>query len=164
MKPLFMALVLACTAHSAGAQTLWRDAPMLASPAHIRALMPEARETSAAQRAADPSALLEIASTSIANERFIATYHFDNQRLQRIRLQSQPDTDARRQALLKALQASLRTRYGLPISAASRPLAPLGSTDLMWAFQRMTVQLLMTDGQTVQLIYSANIPSPTPGL
>ena len=34
-----------------------------------------------------------------------------------------------------------------------------GSVDLKWAFRRMTVQLRMLDGTTVDLIYSTNIPS-----
>jgi hypothetical protein len=143
---------------------MWRDAPMLATPTEIRALMPEARETSPAQRSADPSALLEIPSTLVADETFSAIYHFESGRLQRIHLRSQPATDERRQALLKTLQASLRTRYGLPVSNPSRPVTVLGTVDLLWSFRRMTVQLAMVDGKTVELIYSANIPSRPAGL
>jgi hypothetical protein len=40
----------------------------------------------------------------------------------------------------------------------------LGTVDLLWAYRRMTVQLLMADGKTVELIYSANIPSRPQGL
>ncbi|MDP2262782.1 MAG: hypothetical protein Q8K24_06465 [Hydrogenophaga sp.] len=164
MKQILASLVLALMAVAAAAQTLWRDAPMLASPAEISALMPEARETSPARRAADPSALLEIPSTAIAGEAFTATYHFESQRLQRIHLRSQPDTPERLQALVRTLQASLRTSYGLPVSTPSRPVATLGTVDLLWSFRRMTVQLLMVDGKTVELIYSANMPSRSPGL
>ncbi len=158
MKKSLVALVLFSMACGLAAQTLWRDAPMLASPADIRALMPQARETTAAQRAADPSALLEIPSTPIADETFSATYHFESQRLQRVHLRAQPATPERTQALLKTLQASLRTSYGLPVSAPSRPVAALGTVDLLWSFRRLNVQLLMADGKTVELIYSANIP------
>ena len=164
MKPFFVSCVLAAMAWGASAQTLWRDAPMLASPADIRALMPQARETTPAQRAVDPSALLEIPATPIAGETFSATYHFESERLQRIHLRAQPATRERTQALLKTLQASLRASYGLPVSAASRPVPALGTVDLLWAFRRMTVQLLMVDGKTVELIYSANIPSQKLGL
>jgi hypothetical protein len=164
MKHLLASLVLAGLAFSAAAQNLWRDAPMLASPAEIRALMPQARDTTAARRAADPSALLEIPSTPIADESFSATYHFESERLQRIHLRAQPPTPERTQALLKSLQASLRASYGLPASHPSRPVARPGSVDLLWSFRRMTVQLLMADGQTVELIYSANIPSRPGGL
>jgi hypothetical protein len=164
MKQIFLGLVLVSTAWSAWAQSLWRDAPMLASPAEIRALMPQARETSQAQRSVDPTALLEIPSTSMADEAFTATYHFESQRLQRIHLRAQPATPARIQALLKTLQASLRTSYGLPVSTPSRPVSALGTVDLLWSFRRMNVQLLMVDGKTVELIYSANIPTRPLGL
>lgn len=164
MKQQFVGLVLVSMALSVAAQNLWRDAPMQASPAHIRALMPEARETSAAQRLADPSALLEIPGTPMAGETFSATYHFDSERLQRIHLRAQPPTPERTQALLKTLQASLRTSFGLPVSTPSRPVAKLGTVDLLWSFRRMTVQLLMADGKTVELIYSANLPPQRLGL
>lgn len=164
MKNFFICLVLACTVLGVSAQTLWRDAPMLASPAEIRALMPDARETSPARRSVDPGALLEIPSTPIADESFTATFHFENERLQRIQLQSQPDTRERTQALLQTLQASLRTRYGLPISPKARQIAGIGAVDLKWTFRRMAVQLQMLDGKTVELIYSANLPSVPAGL
>jgi hypothetical protein len=159
MKHFFTCLVLACTAMGASAQTLWRDAPMQASPAEIRALMPDARETSPVQRSVDPSALLEIPSASIADETFAATFHFESERLQRIHLQAQPPSRERTQALLKTLQDSLRARYGLPISTKARSGAALGAVDLKWSFRRMTVQLQMVDGKTVELVYAANIPS-----
>ena len=164
MKHFLTCLVLASTTLGVSAQTLWRDAPMHASPAEIRALMPEARETSPAQRSADPSVLLDIPKTSIADEDFIATFHFESERLQRIRLRAEPATPERMRALLQTLQASLRTRYGLPISTTRRPGAALGTIDLQWSFRRMTVLLQMTDGKTVDVIYEANIPSRPVGL
>jgi hypothetical protein len=164
MKHFLTCLVLAGTAWSASAQTMWRDAPMHASPAEIRALMPDARETSPAQRSVDSGALLEIPSTPIADETFTATFHFESERLQRIHLRAQPITRERNQALLQTLQASLRARYGLPVSPKTRQIAGIGAVDLQWAFRRMTVQLQMRDGKTVELIYSANIPSPPAGL
>lgn len=164
MKHFFTCLVLAGMALNASAQTMWRDAPMQASPAEIRALMPEARETSPGRRAVDPGALLEIPSTPIADEAFTATFHFEAERLQRIHLRAQPATRERTQALLKTLQASLRARYGLPISTKTRRGAPMDTVDLLWSFRRMTVQLQMSDGITVELIYSANIPSRPGGL
>jgi hypothetical protein len=164
MKKLFICLALTGVALSASAQTLWRDAPMQASPAEIRALMPEARETSPARRALDPGALLEIPSTPIAGENFTATYHFESDRLQRIHLQTQPATRERTQALLKILQDTLRARYGLPISPKTRQIAGIGAVDLKWTFRRMAVQLQMLDGKTVELIYSANLPSAPAGL
>jgi hypothetical protein len=164
MKKLFICLALTGVALSASAQTLWRDAPMQASPVEIRALMPEARETSPARRALDPGALLEIPSTPIAGENFTATYHFESDRLQRIHLQTQPATRERTQALLKILQDTLRARYGLPISPKTRQIAGIGAVDLKWTFRRMAVQLQMLDGKTVELIYSANLPSAPAGL
>lgn len=160
MKHLLTCLALASFALSASAQTLWHDAPMQASPAEIRALIPEARETSPNQRSTDPSVLLEISNTPIANEAFAATFHFETNRLQRIRLIAQPVTRERTQALLQALQTSLRARYGLPISTKARPGAALGTVDMKWSFRRMTVQLQMIDDKTVTLIYATNIPSP----
>jgi hypothetical protein len=160
MKHFLTCLAFAGMALNASAQTLWRDAPMQASPAEIRALLPETRETSPERRAADPGALLEIPNTPIAGESFEATFYFETERLQRIRLRALPDGSERIQALLKTLQTSLRARYGLPVSPKSRQIAGIGSVDLQWAFRRMTVQLQMTDGKTVDLIYSANIPSP----
>ena len=164
MKNFLTCLVLVGAAFGASAQTLWRDAPMQASPAEIRALMPEARETSPERRALDPGALLEIPSTPIADESFTATYHFESERLQRIHLQTQPATSERTQALLKTLQDTLRARYGLPISPKTRQIAGIGAVDLKWTFRRMAVQLQMTDGKTVELIYSANLPSAPAGL
>lgn len=164
MKHFLTCLVLAATVSGASAQTLWRDAPMHASPAEIRALMPDVRDTSPARRSEDSSALLEIPATPIADETFAATFHFESGRLQRIHLQARPATRERTQALLKTLQASLRTRYGLPVSTKTRPGAALGTVDLQWAFRRMTVQLQMNDGKTVELIYSANIPGQATGL
>lgn len=159
MKQLLSCIALASCAWSTSAQTLWRDAPMQARPAEIRALMPEARETSPSQRMKDPSALLEIPSTPIASEDFSASFHFETERLQRIHLKAQPASRERLQALLQALQTSLRTRYGLPISTKARPGAALGTVDMKWSFRRMTVQLLMADGKTVELVYETNIPS-----
>ena len=159
MKHFLTCFVLAGMALNVSAQTLWRDAPMNASPAEIRALMPEAVETSPAQRSADPGALLEIPKTPIANEDFVVTYHFESERLQRIHLQAKPDTPKRTQALLNALKTSLRASYGLPISTKTRPGAALGTVDLKWSFRRMTVELQMLDGTTVELIYAVNTPS-----
>ncbi len=164
MKHFLICLALACLALNVSAQTLWRGAPMNASPAEIRALMPEAQDTSPTQRALDRSALLQIPSTPIANENFVATFHFEGERLQRIHLQSKVPTRARTQALLQALQASLRARYGLPISTKSRRDAIPDAVDLKWAFRRMTVQLQMVDGTTVDLVYSTNIPTRPAGL
>ena len=164
MKHLLTCLLLCATALGASAQTLWRDAPMNASPAEIRRLMPEARDTTPTQRALDRSALLEIPRTEIAGEDFVATFHFESERLQRIHLQAKPATRERTQALLQALQAPLRARYGLPISTKARQDAVPGAVDLKWAFRRMTVQLQMVDGRTVDLIYSTNIPRRPGGL
>ncbi len=164
MKHFLTSLVLASMALTASAQTMWRDAPMQASPAEILALMPEARETSPAQRAADPSALLEIPKTTIADEEFVASFHFESGRLQRIRLRAAPPSRERMQVLLQTLQTSLRTRYGLPISTKRRPGAALGTVDLQWSFRRMNVLLQMVDGQTVDVVYEANIPSRPAGL
>ena len=161
MKHFLTCLALACLALNVSAQTLWRGAPMNASPAEIRALMPQAQDTSPTQRALDRSALLEIPSTPIADEDFTATFHFEGEKLQRIHLQAKVPTRERTQALLQAIQVSLRARYGLPISTKARQDADAlpGSVDLKWAFRRMTVQLRMLDGTTVDLIYSTNIPS-----
>lgn len=164
MKHFIVGLALAGLALSAFAQTLWRETPMHASPGEVRALFPEARDTSPDQRASDRSALLEIAETPIAGEAFVASFHFELERLQRIRLRAQPPSSERTQALLKSLRASLRSRYGLPISTKTRPGAALGSVDLKWAFRRMSVQLQMVDGQTVELIYSAELLTRPTGL
>ena len=164
MKHFLTCMVLAGLTCSASAQTLWRDAPMQASPAEIRALMPEARDTSPARRAAEPGALLEIVDTPIADESFTATYLFESDRLQRIHLRAQPPTPQRVQALLRTLQDSLRARYGLPISTKTRPGAALGAVDLKWSFRRMNVLLQMSDGKTVKLVYEANIPNRPAGL
>lgn len=164
MKHLLTCLVLFGISLSASAQTLWRGAPMNASPAEIRTLMPETRETTPTQRALDRSALLEIPQTEIAGEDFAVTFHFESERLQRIHLRAKPATRERRQALLESMQASLRARYGLPISTKARQDAVPGAVDLKWAFRRMTVQLQMVDGLTVDLIYSTNIPSRPAGL
>ena len=114
MKNLLTCLVLSGIALGASAQTLWRDAPMNANPAEIRALMPEAQETTPAQRALDRSALLEIPRTEIAGEDFVATYHFESNRLQRIHLQAKPAT--RRKAVAAARSQPNSTNCGGPRS------------------------------------------------
>lgn len=164
MKQLVISIALCSLAFGAVAQTMWRDAPMLASPAQISALMPQAQPTSQQQRAADPSALLEIPSTSIAGEAFSATYHFEADQLQRIYLAATPPTRERTQALLKTLQASLRKNYGLPVSTKIRPAAALGAVDMLWDYRRMTVQLLTLQGNGVALIYSVSQPRQAEGL
>lgn len=164
MKQLVIVLALCGWALGAAAQTMWRDAPMLASQAQIRALMPEAQVTSQQQRAVDPSALLEIPSTAIAGENFSATYHFEADQLQRINLAATPPTRERTQALLKTLQASLRKNYGLPVSTKIRPAAALGAVDMLWNYRRMTIQLLTLQGNEVALIYSVSQPRQAEGL
>lgn len=164
MRHFFVLLVLVGLSWGVSAQNLWRDAPMHASPVDIRALLPEARDTSPSQRAADGTALLEIASAPIAEESFVATFHFESERLQRVHLRARPPSPERTQALLKALQTSLRARYGLPQSTKSRGIAPPGTVDLVWSFRRLTVQLRMLGGNDVELIYGANIPSRPVGL
>ena len=164
MKQLVISFALCGLALGAAAQTMWRDAPLLASQAQINALMPQARPTSPQQRAATPSALLEIPSTSIAGEDFSATYHFESDQLQRIELAATPPSRKRRQALLQTLQASLQKNYGLPISTKIRPAAALGAVDLMWDYRRMTVQLLTLQGNEVALIYSVSQPRQAQGL
>jgi hypothetical protein len=164
MKNFLTCLVLTGIALGASAQTLWRDAPMNASPAEIRSRMPEAQETTPTQRGLDRSALLQIPSAEIAGEDFVVTYHFESNRLQRIHLQAKPPTPERMQALLQALQLPLRTRYGLPISTKSRQDMVPGSVDLKWGFRRMTVLLQMVDGRTVDLTYSTNLPVRPGGL
>jgi hypothetical protein len=159
MKHFLTCLALTFVALNASAQTLWRNAPMNASPAEIRALMPEVQDTSPTQRALDRTALLQIPSTPIAGENFAVTYHFEADRLQRIQLQAKVPTRERTRALLQAMQVSLRTSYGLPISTKARQDAIPDAVDLKWAFRRKTVQLQMVDGTTVDLIYSTNIPS-----
>jgi hypothetical protein len=52
----------------------------------------------------------------------------------------------------------------LPISPKTRQIAGIGAVDLKWTFRRMAVQLQMLDGKTVELIYSANLPSAPAGL
>ena len=164
MKILLTGLIASSLALGAASQTMWRDAPMQASQAEIRALMPQASETSAQRRASDPSALLEIASTPIAGENFSVTYHFESDRLQSSRLIAKPEGGQRMQALLNVLQASLRKNYGLPVSTKVRPAAALGAVDLMWAHRAMTVQLLMLDGVEVALVYRANPARQPQGL
>ena len=164
MKQLVISIALCSLAFGAVAQTMWRDAPMLASPAQISALMPQAQPTSQQQRAADPSALLEIPSTSIAGEAFSVTYHFEADQLQRIYLAATPPTRERTQALLKTLQASLRKNYGLPVSTKIRPAAALGAVDMLWDYRRMTVQLLTLQGNGVALVYSVSQPRQAEGL
>ena len=164
MRTFFAFVVLVGMSWGVSAQNLWRDVPMNASPADVRALLPEARDTSSSQRAADGSALLEIPSAPIADETFVATFHFESERLQRIHLRARPASPDRTQALLKTLQTSLRARYGLPQSTKSRGIAPPGTVDLVWSFRRLTVQLRMLGGNEVELIYGANIPSRPAGL
>lgn len=164
MKQLLICLALAGAAFSASAQTLWRGVPMNATPAEVRALIAEARETPAERRNQDRGALLEIASYPIAGENFAVTFHFEAERLQRIHLVSRPASRERTKALAQDLTASLRARYGLPISTKARQDALPGAIDLKWAFRRMTVQLQVPDGMTVDLLYSADVPSRPAGL
>lgn len=164
MKQLLIGVALACAALTTSAQTLWRGAPMNASPAEVQALIAEAQATSSERRSQDRTALLEIPSYPIAGEDFAVTFHFEAERLQRIHLVSRPGSRERARELAQTLSASLRTRYGLPISTKARQDALPGAIDLRWAFRRMTVQLQVPDGETVDLLYSTAIPSRPAGL
>jgi hypothetical protein len=164
MKHLLICLALAGAAFAASAQTLWRGVPMNASPAEVRALIAEAQDTPVERRSQDRGALLEIPSYPIAGENFAVTFWFDAERLQRIQLLAKPGSRERTRALAQELTMSLRARYGLPISTKARQDALPGAIDLKWAFRRMTVQLQVPDGVTVDLLYSADIPSRPSGL
>ena len=159
MKQLLICLALCGAIFSTSAQTLWRGAPMNASPAEIQTLIAEAQATTPERRSREAGALLEIPSYPIAGESFAVTFLFEAERLQRIHLVARPGSRERTRALAQELSTSLRARYGLPISTKARQDALPGAIDLRWAFRRMTVQLQVPDGETVDLLYSTAIPS-----
>lgn len=163
MKNAIFGFVLATLAFTASAQTLWGGAPIGASPAEVKTLMPEAQETSAERRASDNGLLLEIPRYELAGESFAVSFLFASDRLQSVVLETQPLSVEKARALTRELGDSLRKRYGLDVSTRSRRFTVReGIVDREWLYRRISVRLQHLNDHAVRLTYSSEAPSPTP--
>ena len=163
MKHAIVGIALAALAHTVHAQALWGNVPIGASPAEVKALVPQAQETSDQRRAQDRSALLEMAGHDIAGQDFAVSFQFDADRLQRVVLTAEPGSPEKAAALTRELGDSLRKRYGLDVSTRSRRFTTReGSVDREWLYRRISVRLQLLGDQSVRLTYSAEAPTPTP--
>jgi len=163
MKNAILGFVLATLVSTVSAQALWGGAPIGASPADVKALLPEAQETSVERRAQDGSVLLEIPRHELAGQDFAVSFVFEAERLQSVVLVTDPGSMDKARAVTRELGDSLRKRYGLDVGTRSRRSeAREGSVDRMWLFRRMSIRLQLLNDQTVRLTYSAESPTPTP--
>ncbi len=165
MKNALLGIALALMVSAVSAQALWGRAPIGASVADVRSLMPEAQDTSAERRAQDPAALLEIPRHDLAGQDFAVSFLFEDDKLQRVVLVADPGSAEQARALTRELGDSLRKRYGLDVGTRSRRNEVReGSVDRKWLFRRMSVRLQLLGDQTVRLTYSAELPATAGGL
>jgi len=154
MKSSLLCLALVCLPSWACAQALWRDVPAGSTPAEVSQRIAEARPAGPATLAQAPQALLEIPGFEIAGADFAVHFLFEQERLQSVVLRADAGSPEAARALAQRVYSSLRTRYGLEISARSRGAAPpTTAMDRRWVFRRTTVHLQVVQGSTVMLTY-----------
>jgi hypothetical protein len=163
MKHAILGIVLAALVHTVSAQALWGNVPMGASPEEVKTRMPEARDTSAEQRAQNKGVLLEIPRHELAGQDFMVSFLFESGGLQSVTLQTAPLPEAAAKSLTRELGDSLRKRYGLDVSTRSRRFTVReGIIDREWLYRRISVRLQHLEDHRVRLTYSSEAPTPTP--
>jgi hypothetical protein len=160
MKKLLLCLTCLVLTTSAFAQTLWQGVPVGATPAEVRALVPEAQ----APASGTDGALLEIPAFELAGAPFKVSFVFQAGRLQRITLLANAGSADEARALGQRLTTSLRSRYGLEMSTKSRGATSSLTIDRQWNFRRTVVHLEVVDGSFVRLDYSGQAPARNPRL
>jgi hypothetical protein len=153
-------LCLTCLLFTAGAsaQALWQGVPVGATPAEVRALLPEAQAVASAPSATGESVPLEIPAFELAGAQFKVSFVFQADQLQRISLLANAGSADEARALAQRLITSLRSRYGLEMSTKSRGATASLTIDRQWNFRRTVVHLAVVDGTFVRLDYSGQAP------
>lgn len=149
---------------SASAQTLWQGVPVGATPAEVRALVPEAQAPTTASAPGSDGVQLEVPAFELAGAAFKVSFVFEADRLQRITLLANAGSADAARALGQRLTTSLRSRYGLEMSTRSRGSTSSLTIDRQWNFRRTVVHLEVVDDTFVRLDYRGQAPSRNPGL
>lgn len=158
MKKLLLCLACLLLTAGASAQALWQGVPVGATPAEVRALLPEAQAPASVPAAGGEGELLEIPVFELAGARFKVSFVFKTDQLQRITLLANAGSADEARALGQRLTTSLRSRYGLEMSTKSRGATSSRTIDRQWNFRRTVVHLEVVDDTFVRLDYSGQAP------
>ena len=159
MKKILLCSALLLLSAGASAQALWRGVSAGATPAEVRALIPEALPVSPDKPATeDGRVLLQIPAHELVGTDFEVAFGFEQDRLQAIVLQKQAASPDEARDIAQRLTTSLRTRYGLEISTKSRQDRLTVGIDRKWSYRRTSMHLQVVDGTVVRLRYRADIP------
>lgn len=157
MKKLLFCLACLLFHLGASAQALWQGVPVGATPAEVRALVPEAQEPATPAQNGD-GVQLEIPAFELAGAPFKVSFGFQTDQLQSITLLSNAGSPDKARALAQRLTTSLRTRYGLEMSTRSRGSTSSVTIDRQWNFRRTVVHLEVVDDTFVRLDYRGQAP------
>jgi hypothetical protein len=158
MKKTLLCVVLFLMSTGVSAQALWRGVAVGATPAQVRSLIPEARDSSSEAQTAEPGRLLEIDAHELAGSPFQVSFIFEADRLKRVRLLSDAGGAQEARALGQRLTTSLRSLYGLEMSTRSRGSTSSITIDRQWNFRRTVIHLQVLDVQFVSVEYSGQTP------
>ncbi|MFW2354162.1 hypothetical protein [Hydrogenophaga sp.] len=154
MKKLVLCWICLLFTAGASAQALWQGVPVGATPAEVRALLPEVQ----APASNSDGVQLEIPAFELAGATFKVSFVFQAEQLQRITLLANAGSADQARALAQRLTTSLRSRYGLEMSTKSRGATSSVTIDRQWNFRRTVVHLVVEDGTFVRLDYSGQAP------
>lgn len=158
MKKLFLCLTCLLFTAGASAQELWQGVPVGATPAEVRALLPEVQALATNAAAYSDGVQLEIPAFELAGAKFKVSFAFRDDQLQRITLLTNAGSADEARALGQRLTTSLRSRYGLEMSTKSRGATSSVTIDRRWNFRRTVVHLEVVDKTFVRLDYSGQAP------
>jgi uncharacterized protein YxeA len=158
MKKLLLCLTCLLFTVGASAQALWQGVPVGATPAEVRALVPEVQAPATAPASSSDGVQLEIPAFELAGAKFKVSFVFQADQLQRITLLANAGSADEARALAQRLTTSLRSRYGLEMSTKSRGATSSLTIDRQWNFRRTVVHLDVLDGTFVRLDYSGQAP------
>ncbi len=143
---------------SATAQALWQGVPVGATPAEVRALVPEAQKPTSDPASRGEGVQLEIPAFELAGGVFKVSFAFKADQLQSITLLANAGSADEARALGQRLTTSLRSRYGLERSTRSRGATSSLTIDRQWSFRRTVVHLEVVDETFVRLTYNGQAP------
>jgi hypothetical protein len=158
MKQLLLCLACLLFNPGASAQALWQGVPVGATPAEVRALVPEAQPVPSTPASSSEGVQLEIPAVELAGAAFKVSFVFKGDQLQRITLLANAGSADEARALGQRLTTSLRSRYGLEMSTKSRGATSSVTIDRQWNFRRTVVHLEVVDDTFVRLDYSGQAP------
>lgn len=157
MKNLLLCFTCLLFTAGASAQALWQGVPVGATPAEVRALVPEAQAPTTPAPNGD-GVQLEIPAFELAGAPFKVSFEFKAGQLQRITLLANAGSAEQARALGQRLTTSLRSRYGLEMSTRSRGSTSSVTIDRQWNFRRTVVHLEVVDDTFVRLDYRGQAP------